>query len=170
MAEKENIIREESAQADVVSRLHGDKVIWVIFFLLSLISIALIYSSSSSLAYMKGSTNFAILMKQFSRPSIFSASPLFVVLGLAALYICYKVPPRWWRTLSIWSMLLAIGLLVLTLAIGKTTNDAQRWLSIGGIQFQPAEFAKVAIVLYLARALEIQIPDSFWEEIMKAVK
>ena len=159
MAEKENIIREESAQADVVSRLHGDKVIWVIFFLLSLISIALIYSSSSSLAYMKGSTNFAILMKQIR----------FVVLGLAALYICYKVPPRWWRTLSIWSMLLAIGLLVLTLAIGKTTNDAQRWLSIGGIQFQPAEFAKVAIVLYLARALEIMNIDTYKSFLLKII-
>ncbi len=159
MAEKENIIREENAQADVVSRLHGDKVIWVIFFLLSLISIALIYSSSSSLAYMKGSTNFAILMKQIR----------FVVLGLAALYICYKVPPRWWRTLSIWSMLLAIGLLVLTLAIGKTTNDAQRWLSIGGIQFQPAEFAKVAIVLYLARALEIMNIDTYKSFLLKII-
>ncbi len=159
MAEKENIIREESAQADVVSRLHGDKVIWVIFFLLSLISIALIYSSSSSLAYMKGSTNFAILMKQIR----------FVVLGLAALYICYKVPPRWWRTLSIWSMLLAIGLLVLTQAIGKTTNDAQRWLSIGGIQFQPAEFAKVAIVLYLARALEIMNIDTYKSFLLKII-
>ena len=159
MAEKENIIREESAKADVVSRLHGDKVIWVIFFLLSLISIALIYSSSSSLAYMKGSTNFAILMKQIR----------FVVLGLAALYICYKVPPRWWRTLSIWSMLLAIGLLVLTLVIGKTTNDAQRWLSIGGIQFQPAEFAKVAIVLYLARALEIMNIDTYKSFLLKII-
>ncbi len=159
MAEKEINSKEESRQADVVSRLHGDKVIWVIFFLLSLISIALIYSSSSSLAYMKGSTNFAILMKQIR----------FVVLGLAALYICYKVPPRWWRTLSIWSMLLAIGLLVLTLAIGKTTNDAQRWLSIGGIQFQPAEFAKVAIVLYLARALEIMNIDTYKSFLLKII-
>ena len=137
MAEKEINSKEESRQADVVSRLHGDKVIWVIFFLLSLISIALIYSSSSSLAYMKGSTNFAILMKQIR----------FVVLGIAALFICYKVPPRWWRTLSIWAMLLAVALLVLTLVAGVKTNDAQRWLSIGGIQFQPAEFAKIAIVL-----------------------
>lgn len=159
MAEKEINSKEESRQADVVSRLHGDKVIWVIFFLLSLISIALIYSSSSSLAYMKGSTNFAILMKQIR----------FVVLGIAALFICYKVPPRWWRTLSIWAMLLAMALLVLTLVAGVKTNDAQRWLSIGGIQFQPAEFAKIAIVLYLARALEIMNIDTYKSFLIKIV-
>ena len=159
MAEKEINSKEESRQADVVSRLHGDKVIWVIFFLLSLISIALIYSSSSSLAYMKGSTNFAILMKQIR----------FVVLGIAALFICYKVPPRWWRTLSIWAMLLAVALLVLTLVAGVKTNDAQRWLSIGGIQFQPAEFAKIAIVLYLARALEIMNIDTYKSFLIKIV-
>ena len=53
MAEKEKNIENSGVgkvQDGVVSRLHGDKVIWVIFFLLSLISISLIYSASSSLA------------------------------------------------------------------------------------------------------------------------
>ena len=159
MAEKGINSQQESTQKDVVSRLHGDKVIWVIFFLLSLISIALIYSSSSSLAHMKGSTNFAILMKQIR----------FVVLGVAALFICYKIPPRWYRTVSLFALLLAIALLVLTLVAGVKTNDAQRWLSIGGIQFQPAEFAKIAIVLYLARALEIMKIDSFKSFLLKII-
>ena len=158
MAEKDNSVLEKT-QRDVVSRLHGDKVIWVIFFLLSLISIALIYSSSSSLAYMKGSTNFAILMKQIR----------FVVLGIAALFICYKIPPRWYRTASLFALIVAIGLLVLTLVAGVKTNDAQRWLSIGGIQFQPAEFAKIAIVLYLARALEIMNIDTFKSFLLKII-
>ena len=91
MADKEKDIREsenQTPQEEVMSRLHGDKVIWAIFFLLSLISIALIYSASSSLAYMKGSSNFAILMKQIR----------FVVLGIAALFICYKIPPKWYTS------------------------------------------------------------------------
>ena len=149
----------QEAQEEVMSRLHGDKVIWAIFFLLSLISIALIYSASSSLAYMKGSTNFGILMKQIR----------FVVLGIAALFICYKVPPKWYRMFSMLSLLLAIVLLVLTLAIGVKTNDAQRWLSIGGIQFQPTEFAKIAIVLYLARAVEIMKIDTYKNFLIKII-
>ena len=67
----------EKTQEAVVNRLHGDRVIWIIYFLLCLISIALIYSASSSLAYMKGSTNFGILMKQLR----------FVIIGFVALYV-----------------------------------------------------------------------------------
>ena len=162
MADTEKDIKgkdEQTAQEEVMSRLHGDKVIWAIFFLLSLISIALIYSASSSLAYMKGSTNFAILMKQVR----------FVVLGVAALFICYKVPPKWYRAMSMLTLLVAIVLLVLTLAVGVKTNDAQRWLSIGGIQFQPTEFAKIAIVLYLARALEIMKIDTYKNFLLKII-
>ncbi len=150
---------QENTRKDVGSRLHGDKVIWVIFFLLSLISIALIYSASSSLAYMKGSTNFAILMKQIK----------FVVGGFAAMFICYKIPPRWYRTFALVSLIVAIALLLLTLVAGVKTNDAQRWLSIGGIQFQPTEIAKIAIVLYLARALEIMTIDSFKSFFIKII-
>lgn len=162
MADTEKDIKakeEQTAQEEVMSRLHGDKVIWAIFFLLSLISIALIYSASSSLAYMKGSSNFAILMKQVR----------FVVLGVAALFICYKVPPKWYRAVSMLALLLAIVLLVLTLAVGVKTNDAQRWLSIGGLQFQPTEFAKIAIVLYLARALEIMKIDTYKSFLIKII-
>ena len=162
MADKEKDIRDsenQTPQEEVMSRLHGDKVIWAIFFLLSLISIALIYSASSSLAYMKGSTNFAILMKQIR----------FVVLGIGALFICYKIPPKWYRAVSMLTLLLAIVLLVLTLAVGVKTNDAQRWLSIGGLQFQPTEFAKIAIVLYLARALEIMKIDTYKSFLLKII-
>ena len=51
-------------RGSILSRLNGDKVIWTVVFLLSLISIALIYSSSSSLAYKSNTTNFAYLIKQ----------------------------------------------------------------------------------------------------------
>ena len=56
----------------IIYRLHGDKVIWMIVILLSIASIALIYSSSSSLAFKEGTTNFDYLLKQIQ----------FVVLGL----------------------------------------------------------------------------------------
>lgn len=149
----------EKTQEAVVNRLHGDRVIWIIYFLLCLISIALIYSASSSLAYMKGSTNFGILMKQLR----------FVIIGFVALYVCYKVPPKWYRRLSFLIYLVSVVLLLITLVAGSSMNDAQRWLSIGGIQFQPAEIAKIAIVLYLARALEVMQIDTYKQFLIKII-
>ena len=55
-------------EKSMLSRLNGDKVIWTVVFLLSLISIALIYSSSSSLAYKEKTTNFAFLIKKMDKP------------------------------------------------------------------------------------------------------
>ena len=160
MAENEqNIQVTQNVQKGVAGRLHGDKVIWVIFFLLSLISIALIYSASSSLAYRNGITNFAVLMKQIR----------FVVGGFVAMFICYKIPPRWYRSFALISLIVAVGLLILTLVAGVKTNDAQRWLSIGGIQFQPTELAKIAIVLYLARALEVMNIDTYKSFLVKII-
>ena len=157
MAEQKSKI--ENVQEAVVNRLHGDKVLWVIVFLLSLISIALIYSASSSLAYKQHTTNFGILLKHLR----------FIVFGIVALYTCYKIPPKWYRMFSFPLFAFSIMLLVVTLLIGEKTNDAQRWLVIGGIKFQPAEFAKIAMVLYLARALEILKIDTYKSFLIKII-
>lgn len=143
----------------MLSRLNGDKVIWTIVFLLSLISIALIYSASSSLAYMRDTTNFAFLIKQVQ----------FVLMGLAALYICYKIPLGWYRGLANIILFASIVLLALTPIIGSEVNGAHRWIKIGGFTFQPTEMAKIAIVLYLARALEVCRMETFKEFVIKII-
>jgi len=68
-----------------VNRLKGDKVIWIIVLALSLISIAAVYSSSSSLAFREGKTTFSFLLKQMR----------FVIFGLTALYICLFKSSSW---------------------------------------------------------------------------
>ncbi|MEF9986138.1 MAG: FtsW/RodA/SpoVE family cell cycle protein [Bacteroidales bacterium] len=143
----------------ILNRLNGDKVIWVIVFLLSLISIALIYSSSSSLAFKEHTTNFAFLIKQLK----------FVIMGLAALYICYKIPLGWYRFLAYPSLAISIILLLLTPIIGKEVNGAKRWIDLGGVTFQPTEMAKIAIILYLARALELSKLATFREFFIKII-
>ena len=137
----------------MLSRLNGDKVIWTVVFLLSLISIALIYSSSSSLAYKEKTTNFAFLIKQIQ----------FVFMGLVALYICYKIPLGWYRGLANITLGISVVLLALTPIIGVEINGAKRWIDLGFTTFQPTEMAKIAIVLYLARALEVARLDTFKE-------
>lgn len=146
-------------RGSMLSRLNGDKVIWTIVFLLSLISIALIYSASSSLAYMKDTTNFAYLIKQVQ----------FVLMGLAALYICYKIPLGWYRGLANIILLASIILLALTPLIGSEVNGAHRWIKIGAFTFQPTEMAKIAIVLYLARALEACRLETFKEFLIRII-
>ena len=149
----------QQTQQEVIRRLHGDKGIWAIFFLLSLISIALIYSASSSLAYMKGSTNFSILMRQVR----------FGLCGIVFLFICYKIPPRWWRSWAFFTLIASIVLLLITQFAGEQRNEAQRWITILGIQFQPAEIAKITIVLYLARALEVMKIDTYKSFLIKII-
>jgi len=146
-------------RGSILSRLSGDKVIWIVVFLLSLISIALIYSSSSSLAYKEKTTNFAFLIKQIQ----------FVVMGLVALYICYRIPLGWYRFRAYPALGLSILLRALTPIIGEEINGAKRWINLGFITFQPTEMAKIAIVLYLARALEVYRLETFKEFLIKII-
>jgi len=137
----------------IIHRLKGDKVIWTVVLLLSLISIAAVYSSSSSLALREEKSTFDILMRQLR----------FVLFGLTALFICYKFPLRWYRNLAIPSLGLSIILLIATLIVGKSFNDADRWISIMGLTFQPAEITKVCTILYLAKVLEDHKFETFRE-------
>ena len=146
-------------EKSILSRLNGDKVIWTVVFLLSLISIALIYSSSSSLAYKEKTTNFAFLIKQIQ----------FVFMGLVALYICYKIPLGWYRGLANIALFASIVLLALTPVIGVEINGAKRWINLGFTTFQPTEMAKIAVVLYLARALEVSRMETFKEFLIRIV-
>ncbi len=143
---------------ELINRLHGDKVIWIIFFLLGLFSIALVYSASSSLAFKAKTTNFPYLIRQLK----------FIIMGLVVLYTCYRIPIGWYRLLSVPALFLCIGLLLIIAMKGKEVNGAKRWIEVGGSQsFQPTEIAKIAVVLYLARILEISKLDTFREYVIK---
>jgi cell division protein FtsW len=141
------------AKESIIHRLKGDKAIWIIVFMLSMISIAAVYSSSSALAFKENRSTVDFLFKQMR----------FVVFGLTALYICYKIPLGWYRMLSYFGIIISIGLLAATLFFGNKYNDAERWLRIFGVSFQPAEIAKIAVILYLSKILERFTFDNFKE-------
>ena len=141
------------AKESIIHRLKGDKAIWIIVFMLSMISIAAVYSSSSALAFKENRSTIDFLFKQMR----------FVVFGLTALYICYKIPLGWYRMLSYFGIIISIGLLAATLFFGNKYNDAERWLRIFGISFQPAEIAKIAVILYLSKVLERFTFENFKE-------
>ena len=77
---------------------------------------------------------------------------VYLLLALAGAVFVYRLPSRfWYDTGWVW-LFLALALLILVLipGIGKEVNGSQRWLPLGPFTLQPSEFAKLAIVVYLA--------------------
>ncbi|MDR2585429.1 MAG: FtsW/RodA/SpoVE family cell cycle protein [Prevotellaceae bacterium] len=144
---------EQTVKPSFWRTLKGDKGIWVIILLLSLISLVAVYSSTYTLAYRQGRIASFFLLKQFGS----------VMIGLAVLYICHRIPLGWYRKFSLLGLLVSIGLLVATLIFGKTINDGTRWLTIAGFTFQSTEIAKIALILYVAVTIETRKLDTFKE-------
>ena len=73
------------------------------------------------------------------------------VLGLGAMWLFSQIDPELWHSFA-WQIYgVAIALLLLVLVAGQSVNGAKRWISVAGIQFQPSELAKFAMILILAR-------------------
>ncbi len=130
----------------ILSRLQGDKVIWFIVAFLSLFSILAVYSSTGTLAYrfQAGNTEY-YLIKHF----------LILVMGLVLMYFAHKIKYTYYSRLSQLALFIAIPLLAVTLVMGTNINEANRWLTLPviNVSFQSSDFAKLALIMYIARAL-----------------
>jgi cell division protein FtsW len=130
----------------IAAELRGDRTIWMVIALLSLFSILAVYSASSTAAWQSPNGNTTVfLMGHLMRLGA----------GLGLVYLCHLLHYRQYQRMAPWLILLAVPLLGMTLFFGMDINDANRWLKIPGlgISFQTSEFAKIALVIYLAREL-----------------
>lgn len=116
--------------------LKGDAVLWVVFIGLCLISAVEMFSASSTLAF-KAANHTAPMLKHVA----------FLVFGAFIAFIVHLIPSKFIRFGSYLLMLLSIVTLVVVQFKGETTNDAARWLSIGGFQFQPSELGKLSLIV-----------------------
>lgn len=114
-------------------KLEGDRIIWGVLFALSLFSLLIVFSTAG----------WSYLFKH--------AIKLFI--GLVLTYIIHKIKFKYFSKLGQLAYFMSIFLLSLVFIIGITINGASRWLSIAGLQFQPSDIAKLAIILFLARQL-----------------
>ena len=77
---------------------------------------------------------------------------VFCAVALVAALLVVRVPVSFWEKAAPWVFVLSLLLLVVVLipGIGKGVNGAKRWIPLGALNFQPSEFAKVAIAMYAA--------------------
>lgn len=127
----------------------GDKVIWMIFFFLCMISIVEVFSASSNLTYKS---------QNYIRPIMYHTGT--VAFGAFIAVITLNIPCRYFKLMTPF-LLIATGILLLwVLVAGERTGDASRWISLFGFTFQPSEIAKGTMVLATAQILSaMQRPD-----------
>ncbi len=129
-----------------LQNLKGDKVIWAVVLILSLFSILAVYSSTGTLAYRNksGNTEYYLIKHLF-----------IMVMGLGLMYLAHLIRYQLYSRISQIAVFIAIPLLFITLVTGSSLNEASRWLTLPviNINFQTSDFAKLALIIYLARLI-----------------
>lgn len=127
-------------------RTRGDKYIWTLVLVLSLISIMVVYSATGSLAYKMSKGNTSIyLFKQVA----------FTLLGLLVVFGLHRVNYTVFSRVATILFILSVPLLIYTLFFGAKINEGSRWikLPIINLTIQSSDVAKLALFMYISRVL-----------------
>ena len=139
-------ISSKFSTAGLRDKTRGDKVIWAIVVVLSLVSLLVVYSATNSLAYKlyKGNT-YVYLFKQIA----------FISLGIIIVYFAHRVNYTIYSRVAKMLFYTSILLLIYTLFFGATINDGSRWIKLPIIHLtvQTSDIAKLALFMYLSRLL-----------------
>lgn len=132
--------------AGIFKYLRGDRVIWAVIIFLSIVSLLAVYSSTGTLAYrFQGGNTAYYIMKHSS----------ILIVSLAIIFITHLIPYKFFSGLSHLFLFASVILLIITLLLGTSINEADRWLTVPflGFTVQTSDFAKLALIIYLARLL-----------------
>lgn len=122
----------------------GDKVLWMVFFFLCLISIIEVFSASSGLTYKS---------QDYVGPIIYHTGT--IVFGFIVAIVIVHIPWRYFKLMTPFLLLFSIVTLLWVLLAGTKIGDAGRWINLFGFTFQPSEIAKGSLVLAVAQILSI---------------
>lgn len=122
----------------------GDRVIWIVYFFLCAISLIEVYSAASTLTYKTG---------DFWSPLIKQAA--FLGGGTFLVVLIHLIPCRMFKVVPVVLLPIFAFVLPLTMLFGESENNASRWIDMGFFQFQPSEFAKMAVVMAVAQLLSV---------------
>lgn len=130
----------------LLNKTKGDKVIWALVVLLTLVSLLAVYSATGSLAYKnyKGNTEI-YLFKQVA----------FILAGIMVIYFAHLVNYTFYSKVAKIAFLISIPLLIYTLFFGVKMNEGSRWIRLPLINMtmQTSDLARLALFMYLARLL-----------------
>lgn len=123
----------------------GDKVIWALVIMLTVISILVVYSSIGSLAYKANKSTESYLLRQVG----------YIGLGVFIIYFAHRVNYTLYSRVATILFLISIPLLFYTLKYGTSINEASRWIKLPVIKltFQTSDLAKLALFMYMSRLL-----------------
>jgi cell division protein FtsW len=131
---------------NLISKTKGDKVIWALVVLLTLVSLLAVYSATGSLAYKNYRGNTEIyLFKQIA----------FILAGIMVIYFAHLVNYTFYSKAAKVAFLLSLPLLFYTLFFGIRMNEGSRWIRLPLINMtlQSSDFARLALFMFLARLL-----------------
>ena len=120
----------------------GDKVIWMVFFFLCMISIVEVFSASSGLTYKS---------QNYVGPIAYHAFT--IMAGVVVAILTLNIPCRYFKLMTPFLILISVITLLWVLLAGTKVGDAGRWINLFGFTFQPSEIAKGTIVLAVAQIL-----------------
>ncbi|MDW8302431.1 MAG: FtsW/RodA/SpoVE family cell cycle protein [Bacteroidia bacterium] len=126
----------------------GDPWLWISTLMISFIGILAVYSAITPLATQKKVINELFLGKHI----------FMIVLGFSMMFFMHRIDYRILGTLSIFGIWLCVPLLIYTLVQGVNIHNASRWLRLPiiNLTFQPSDFAKIALIIYVARQLSVK--------------
>jgi len=131
---------------NLLSKTKGDKVIWALVVLLTLVSLLAVYSATGSLAYKNYRGNTEIyLFKQIA----------FIMAGIMVIYFAHLVNYTFYSKAAKIAFLISLPLLFYTLFFGVKMNEGSRWIRLPLINMtmQTSDFARLALFMYLARLI-----------------
>ena len=130
---------------NLVSKTKGDRVIWGIVIILTLVSLLVVYSSTGSLAYKYSRSTESYLFKQFG----------FIILGVLIIYFAHRVNYTIYSRIALPLFIVSVLLLIYTIFFGQTLNAGTRWIKLPVINmtFQTSDLAKLSLFMYLSRQL-----------------
>jgi len=130
---------------NLVNKTRGDRVIWGIVIILTLVSLLVVYSSTGSLAYKYSRSTESYLFKQFG----------FIILGVMIIYFAHRVNYTIYSRIASVLFIVSILLLIYTYFFGETLNQGTRWIKLPVINmtFQTSDLAKLSLFMYMSRQL-----------------
>ncbi len=143
--------------------LRGDRIIWIIMLLLSLMSILVVYSAVLNLVHQNGSYG--------SSPIGYLIKHAFIIIaGMGLTFLAHRIKYTFFAKMAPIGFILSIPLLLFTLIKGVRAGEASRWIGIPGtsLTFQSSDFAKIMLILFLARVLAIEFGK--WEHFKDVLK